>query len=123
MGDAVEEVHGAIDGIDDPLIGAGLIAGEAFLAIDGVIVEVIEDHLGDEGLGLDVELELDVVSLHGIDVEGGAEVGAKKFSGGLGGGDGEIEGGHGELLIADVKLQIVRMRRLRRRFGGAVSVK
>ena len=48
MRDAVEEIHRAIDGIDDPLEGAGLVAGDAFLAIDGVIREVLQEQAGDE---------------------------------------------------------------------------
>jgi hypothetical protein len=95
VGDAVEEVHRAVDGIDDPMEGAGLIAGDAFLAVDGVIGKLIEDHAGDEFLGLDVELELDVVGFERIDVERGAEVGAQKGAGGACGGDGEIERVHG----------------------------
>ena len=36
MGDAVEVVHGAVDGIDDPLAVGVLVAGDAFLAVERV---------------------------------------------------------------------------------------
>jgi hypothetical protein len=73
---------------------AGLIAREALLAIDGVIGKLIEDHPGDESLRLDIELQLDVVRLQRIDVEGGAEVSAEQGAGGARGGDSEIERVH-----------------------------
>ena len=62
-----------------------LVAGDAFLAVDGVIGEALEEHAGDQFLGADVEFELDVVRCECIDVERRAEVAAQEFAGGAGG--------------------------------------
>ena len=81
MRDRVEVIHGAVDGIDDPLELARLIAGEAFLAIDRVIGKGGEQTRGDQLLRAHVEVELDVVRLEGIDVERPAEVAAQEHAG------------------------------------------
>ena len=61
MGDAIEEIHRAIDGIDDPLSGGILVSGDSFLAIESVSGTSGEEDIGDEILGFFVERELDVV--------------------------------------------------------------
>ena len=89
VGDAEEVIYGAVDGIDDPLDIAIAASFAAFFAEDGVIGEAGEDHVGDELLALHIELELDVVALHFVHREFGAEVffdhfacGVRGFSGG-----------------------------------------
>ena len=74
VGDAVEVVHGAIDGIDDPLPRAGLVPRDAFFAVDGMVGECLEDDVRDEVLALNIEVELDVVLVCGGDVGSRAEV-------------------------------------------------
>ncbi len=74
VGDSVEVVHGAVDGIDDPLPRAGLVSGDAFFAIDGMVGKCLEDDVSDEVLALNVEVELDVVLVCGGDVGSGAKV-------------------------------------------------
>src|SRR5690606_4121449 len=58
MGDAVEEIHRAVDGIDDPLAVAVGVAAEAFLAVEGVAGAGAEENVLDELLRLLVEGEL-----------------------------------------------------------------
>lgn len=90
VGDAVEEVDGAVDGIDDPLIVGFLIAADAFFAIEGVVGELAGDALKDEVLGFAVELELEVVVLSFVDIFGLMKVVVKKLAGLLGGTDSEF---------------------------------
>ena len=65
----MEEVDGAVDGVDDPLVGVG--GGRGVLGVlftqDGVVGEGFEDRFCNDLLAFDVELELDIV--------GGDEVG------------------------------------------------
>ena len=61
MGDAVEVVHRAVDGIDDPLAAGGLVPGDAFLSVKGIARACAEEDGGDEILGFLVEGQLDVV--------------------------------------------------------------
>ena len=53
--DAVEIIHCAVERIDDPLKLACLVAADAFLAIDRVVGETLQDHPRDEFLRLDIE--------------------------------------------------------------------
>ena len=94
MGDAVEVVHGAINGIDNPLGVAGLIAGVAFLALDAVVRKSLQQDAGDEFLAADIKVKLDVVLEHLIDHEIGAEIFALEFARSMGGFDGDLEQGH-----------------------------
>ena len=93
MRDAEEVIYGAVDGIDDPLDIAVATGFAALFAEDGVIGEACEDHVGDELLALHIELELDVVALHFVHREFGAEVFFDHFAGcvsGFGGGGEEF---------------------------------
>jgi hypothetical protein len=78
VGDAVEKVHGPVYGIDDPLRVARLIAGDALLAVDGVAGKGREDEPLDQLLALNVERELDVVPVEGVDAQLGLEVRAEQ---------------------------------------------
>ncbi len=89
VGDAVEVVHGAINGVHDPLSIAVRITGVAFFSFDAVVREGFEQDLGDEVLAADIEIELDVVLEHFINGEHGAEVFPLEFSGGVCGFDGD----------------------------------
>lgn len=100
VGDAVEEVDGAIDGVDDPLAVGVLITAEAFFAIEGVVGEVGGDASEDEVLGLAVELELEVVMEGLIDGLVLVEVVAEKLACFLGGAECGFEIGHSEDLAA-----------------------
>ncbi len=74
----------------------GLVAGDAFLAVERVAIAGAEQDLRDEFLGFLVERELDVVVGRFIDDGVGAEVFAEelaRFKGGVGG---EFEVGHGK---------------------------
>lgn len=79
--DAVEEIHGTIDGIDDPVAVRILVSGNAFFAIERVIGTGGEQDVGDEVLGFLIECELDVVMMRFIDREGLSEMFAEEFSG------------------------------------------
>ena len=81
VGDAVEEIHGAIDGIDDPLARGGLVAGDAFFAVECIGGAGIEQDLGDEILRGFIELQFDVVVGGFIDDGELAEFFAQEFSG------------------------------------------
>ena len=91
VGDAVEEIDGAIDGIDDPMAVGVLISGYTFLAIERVGGAGSEEDVGDEVLGFLVEREFDIVVMRFIDREGFAEMFAEEFSGFQSGFDGQIE--------------------------------
>lgn len=98
MGDAVEEVDGAINGIDDPLVIGILVAAEAFFAIEGVVGITGGNAGEDELLGLTVELELEVV-VHGfIDRLVLVKVVTKELAHFMGGAKGGFEVGHAEDL-------------------------
>ena len=81
MRDAVEEIHGAIDGIDDPVAVGVLVSSDAFLAIECIGGARGEEDAGDQILGFFVEREFDVVMMRFIDREGFAEMFAEEFSG------------------------------------------
>ena len=89
MRDRVEEIHSAVDGVDDPLIFARLVACEAFLSIDCMAGMAVENDRFDEGLCALVEFQLDVVSEVFIDGERASEIGAEESACGLG----RVEGG------------------------------
>ena len=74
MRDRVKEVHSAVDGIDNPLPFAVLIAGESFFAVDRVCRKISEERVGNELLGLDVEIQFDVVGEQLRDVQGASEL-------------------------------------------------
>ncbi len=96
VGDAVEEVHGAVDGVDDPLPRAGLVAGDAFLAEDGVVGKGGQQVFADGVLALDVELDLDIEFLLLVDDEVGGGILAHHPAGDPGRLDGILcERGHG----------------------------
>jgi hypothetical protein len=90
MGDAVEVVHRAVQGVDNPL-AIPCATSDAFFAEDGVVGVAGEDVVLDEALGAAVEFEFDVMGLHGIDLERLFEIFAEKFSGEEGGVDGRGE--------------------------------
>jgi hypothetical protein len=94
MRDAVEKVYGAIDGIDDPLMLGGLVAGKSLFAIDGMAGELLKDDPGDEILGLFVESEFQVVGESFIDFFNFVEVCPEKFARFLRGVDCCFEFGH-----------------------------
>ena len=81
VGDAVEEIDGAIDGIDNPVTVGVLISGDTFLAIERVGGAGSEEDVGDEVLGFLVEREFDIVVMRFIDREGFAKMFAEEFSG------------------------------------------
>ena len=94
--DAVEEIDGAVDGVDDPLPRGGLVAGGAFLAEDDVVRASGEDSGFEEDLGFAVEGEFDVVGEFFIDLKIAAEGFFQGDAGRAGGGIGELEeGGEG----------------------------
>jgi hypothetical protein len=47
----------------------GLVADDSFLAVESVFREFFQERLGDQRLGPDVDLELDVVRFRGVDAE------------------------------------------------------
>jgi hypothetical protein len=61
--------------------------------------ELIQDHFGNEGLGLNVQFQLDVMRLERIHIERGAEAGPQQFSGCVGSGDGKIKRVHASDLV------------------------
>ena len=99
VGDAEEVVHGAIDGVDDPFdIAFTADIGVTFLAEDEVVGVTVEDELHDEFLATNVHFEFDVMALHFVDGEVGAEIFFDEFageSGGFGGGFEEFVHGLG----------------------------
>ena len=95
MGDAVEEVHGPVDGIHDPLQGGALLPADAFLPVDGVVGVGFEEDGGDEVLRLAVEGQLHVVVLGLVDGLLLVEVRAEEGAGLAGGLNGGIQMAHG----------------------------
>ena len=95
VGDAVEEVDGAVDGVDDPLEFGVLIAAESFFAVEGVVWELFGDALEDEVLALAVELQLEVVVEGFVDGFVLMKIVAEELSCFLCGGDGGFEIRHG----------------------------
>lgn len=89
--DAVEEIHCAIDGIDDPLAVGVLVSSDTFLAVERVGGATVEEDVGDEVLGFLVEREFDVVMMCFIDRERLAEMFAQEFSCFKSGLDGQVE--------------------------------
>ena len=95
MGDAIEVIHGAVDRVDDPLAAGGLIAADAFFAVEGVARASPEEDAFDEVLGLLVESQFDIVVGGLVDGLGVVKVGLEQFAGFFGGVDGEFEVVHG----------------------------
>ena len=100
-GQAMREIDGAVDRIDDPLaaavVGPGIGAG-GFLAEDAVIGKApAQDRFGDR-LGFQVEPELDIMGIGGDDLGPPAAVLPGVLAGGVGGFAGGVEqfGGGGE---------------------------
>ncbi len=48
MRNAVEIIHGAIERIDDPLVFAGLVAHDSFLAVKRMLGKFFQKQLGDQ---------------------------------------------------------------------------
>lgn len=94
MRNAVEEIHRAINRIDNPLAGGLLVARDAFFAVECIARASPEKNAGDEILRFLVERELDVVIRGFIDCGGAAEVLAEKFSRFKCGMSGKFEIGH-----------------------------
>ena len=67
MRDPVEIIHGAIQWIDDPLMIAGLIPHDTFLAVKRVGGKFVEKQLADQFLPLNIDLQLDVVRRDRVD--------------------------------------------------------
>ena len=61
MRNAVKIIHRAVQWIDNPLMIAGLISHDAFLAVKGVGGEFVEKQFADQLLRLDIDLQLYVV--------------------------------------------------------------
>ena len=73
-------------GSDDPLKVALLVAGDAaFFAVDRVVGEAFQQLAGDQFLGANVEVELDIVGRKLVDLKDRAEVAPQKFRRGQGG--------------------------------------
>ena len=70
MRDAVEEIHRAIERIDDPLMIARLVADDSFFAIKRVLRKTFEQDFCDQILGQHIDLELDVVRGRALTVSG-----------------------------------------------------
>ena len=83
MRDAVEVVHRAIDRIDDPLKGAGLIPRQPLLPVNGMIRKRLQQNPLDHFLTAHIEFQLDVVFLHFIHHRHLAVMGFDKGTGGL----------------------------------------
>ena len=81
MRDAVEKIHRAIERIDDPLIIARLVADDSFFAIKRVFRKTFEQHLRDQILGLNIDLEFDVVRSRGVDRERLLKMRAEQIAG------------------------------------------
>ena len=90
VGDVVEVVDGAVERVHHPADVSLRVAGDGFFAEDAMVGEVGKDDAGDQGLGLFVEGELDVVVGGEVDVEFGAEVLFQQFPGGVGGFNGGV---------------------------------
>ena len=103
--DAVEEIDGAIDGIDDPLELGVLIAAEAFFAIEGMVGILGSDAGEDEILGLAVELKLEVVVQGFVDRFVLVKVVAKELAHFMGGAEGDFEIGHAEDLAGPIHFE------------------
>jgi hypothetical protein len=95
MRDAIEKIHCAINGIDDPLAVGFLIASDAFFSIERVTGAGIEQDLGDQVLGSFIELELDIVVRGFIDHRELAEFFVQQFSRFESGMSSECEISHG----------------------------
>jgi hypothetical protein len=80
MGDAIEVVHCAVQGVDNPL-AVTRSSSDALFSEDGMVGVPSQDVIFDEALGAAVEFQFDVVRLHGIDFERLFEIFAEKFSG------------------------------------------
>ena len=85
VGDAVEEVHRAVDRVDDPLIGSTLVPADPLLAVNRMIGKDSQNKRLDQRLGATVELQLDVVCLGGIDIQFPLEMSADHSAGSQGG--------------------------------------
>ena len=80
MRDAVEKIHRAIDGINDPLTVRLLIARYALLAIERVARTSIKQNPRDQFLRLLVQRELDVVMAFLVHLGDLAEMFVQEFS-------------------------------------------
>ena len=69
MRNAVEEIHRAIERIDDPLMIACLVADDSFFAVKRVLRKTLEQDFRDQILRQNIDLELDVVRGRGVDRE------------------------------------------------------
>ena len=96
VGNAVKEIYGAIDGVDDPLVFGVLIAAETFFAVQGVIWVVGSDTSKDEILSFAVEFQLEVMMLRFIDGFVLMKMVAKELAYFLSGADGSFEISHGK---------------------------
>ena len=83
VGDAVEEVHGAVNRIDDPLVGSIRITPHSLLPIDRMVGKNPQHNGLDQCLRAAVKLQLDVVGLGGINIQFFPEMAAYKSAGGL----------------------------------------
>ena len=82
MWDAVEKIHGAIERIDHPLMIARLVAHDSLLAVERVLRKFLQEQFGDERLGANIDLELDVVRFRRVHAERLLEAMPQHFAGG-----------------------------------------
>jgi hypothetical protein len=105
--DLVKIIHRAVERIDDPLMLACLIAHHAFFAVKRVLRKLLQQYLGDQFLGLNVDCEFDVMRGNGVDVLRAVKIFSKQLaclSGGVLGGIEIMLHGHGEWLSCFVAL-------------------
>src|SRR6266436_3866918 len=80
MRNAVEIIHRAVQRIDDPLMIAGLIPHDTFLAVKRMSGKFVEKQFADQLLRLNIDLQFDVVRCHGVDALTLLKILAKQFS-------------------------------------------
>ena len=81
MRDAIKIVHGAVERIDHPLMGAGLVAHDTFLAVESVLGKLVEQQSSDEILRLHVDGQFDIMRFRAVDAKGSVKVGAEQLAG------------------------------------------
>jgi len=92
VGNLVGVIDRAIDGIDDPAEGSGVIAGGSLFAEEGDLREGLAQPPGDLALTTDVQLQFQVMRLGFIDLLGSSPMLAQEPACGLGGFDGNRQG-------------------------------
>src|SRR6266581_1891821 len=80
MRNAVEIIHRAVQRIDDPLMIAGLIPHDTFLAVKRMSGKFVEKQFADQLLRLNIDFQFDVVRCHGVDALTLLKILAKQLS-------------------------------------------